>query len=56
MTSIVSVVALLLVLVVVSRGLPGRQWPVIIAATLAVVLAVVALEASGWWPASWRVR
>lgn len=56
MNTVVSVVFLLLALVVVSRRLPGRQWPVVLAATLAVVLAVVALEAAGWWPAGWRVR
>lgn len=43
-------------LVLVSRGLPRRRWPAVIAATLAVVLVVVLAERSGWWPAAWRVR
>lgn len=56
MTWIVSVVALLAVLFLVGRGLPLSRWPAIIAATLAVILLVVLVERSGYWPASWRVR
>jgi hypothetical protein len=50
----VAVVALLAVLFLVGRGTPLRSWPLILAATLAVVVAVVLLERSGYWPASWR--
>lgn len=53
---VASVVALLAVLFLVSRGLPGRQWPAIIALTLAVIVAVVLLERSGLWPQAWRTR
>lgn len=53
---IVSLVAILLVLFLVGRGLPGRRWPLIIAATLAVVLAIVLAERSGMWPRDWTVR
>lgn len=53
---VVGMVALVAVLFLVGRGLPGRQWPVVIAVTLAVVLAVVLAEQSGLWPANWRVR
>ena len=56
MDKIVGIVATLAVLFLVARGLPGRRWPVVIAATLAVVLAVVAAEQYGMWPAGWRVR
>lgn len=56
MDMILGIVAMAAVLFLVSRGLPGRQWPVVIAGTLAVVLLVVLAEQSGLWPASWRVR
>lgn len=56
MDKIVAVVALLAVLILVARGLPGRMWPVIIAGTLAVILLVVLAEQGGWWPRDWRVR
>ena len=56
MTWVVSVVALLAVLFLVSRGLPATRWPVVIAATLATIVLVVAAERGGYWPASWRVR
>ena len=56
MDKIVAVVAMLGALFIVSRGLPGRSWPMIIAATLAVILLVVLAERSGWWPSSWRTR
>jgi len=49
-------IALLAVLFLVSRGLPGRMWPVIIAATLAVIVAIVGLERSGLWPQNWHTR
>jgi hypothetical protein len=47
-------VALLAVLFLVSRRLPGQNWPVIIAVTLAFIVAVLLLERSGLWPQSWR--
>lgn len=56
MDKIAAVVALLAVLFLVSRGLPGRRWPVILAATLAVVICVVLAERQGLWPAGWKVR
>ena len=56
MTWVVSLVALLAVLFLVGRGMPLTRWPVIIAATLAVVLLIVALEQNGLWPRSWQVR
>ncbi|HEX8101811.1 MAG: hypothetical protein QOC71_1882 [Thermoplasmata archaeon] len=54
MEYVVGVVALLAVLFLVGRGTPLHSWPLIIAATLAVVVAVVLLERGGYWPASWR--
>lgn len=56
MDKVVGIVALLAVLFLATRGLPGRLWPVILAGTLAVILVVVLAEQSGWWPASWKVR
>lgn len=56
MTWIASVAALLAVLFLVSRGLPASRWPLVIAATLAIVVLVVAAERTGYWPASWRTR
>lgn len=56
MDKIVAVVATLAVLVLVGRGLPARRWPVVIAATLAVILLVVLAERFGSWPRDWRVR
>lgn len=56
MDKVAGIVALVAVLFLVARGLPGRQWPVILAATLAVIICVVLAEQNGWWPASWKVR
>jgi len=53
---VVSIVAMLGSLFLVSRGMPGRSWPVVIAATLAVVFLVVFLEQNGYWPASFTLR
>ena len=53
---IVSLVAILAILFLVGRGLPGRRWPLIIAATLALVLIVVLAERNGFWPSGWSVR
>ena len=47
MEYVVGVVALLAVLFLVGRGTPLHSWPLIIAATLAVVVAVVLLERGG---------
>lgn len=52
----ISVVALVAVLVLVGRGLPRGRWPLLIAATLAFVVAIVLVEQGGYWPASWKVR
>jgi hypothetical protein len=51
----VAIVALVAVLLV-SRGLPRTRWPLVIAATLAVILAVVLAERGGLWPSGWRLR
>lgn len=56
MDKVALVVSLLLCLFLVSRGMPVRSWPVVIAATLAVVLLVVLAEQNGYWPSSFRVR
>lgn len=56
MDKVVIIVSMLACLFLVSRGMPGRNWPVVIAATLAVVLIVVLIEQNGYWPASWKVR
>ncbi len=47
-------VALLAFPFLVGRCLPGQNWPVIIAVTLAFIVAVLWLERSGLWPQSWR--
>jgi len=49
-------IALLAVLFLVSRGVPGQNWLVIIAVMLAVTVAVLWLERSGLWPQNWRAR
>ena len=56
MTWVVALISLLTVLFLVGRGMPLSRWPVIIAATLAVILLVVAAEQNGYWPQSWKVR
>ena len=56
MDKVVAVVAMLAVLFLVARGLPGRMWPVVLAGTLAVILLVVLAEQGGYWPKSWQVR
>lgn len=53
---IVSLVAILAILFLVGRGLPARRWPLVIVATLAVVLIVVLAERNGFWPRGWSVR
>jgi hypothetical protein len=56
MSWLLPLVAMLAVLVLVGRGMPLSRWPVILAATLAVILIVVAAEQNGYWPRSWQVR
>ncbi|MBV9078624.1 MAG: hypothetical protein JO048_14220 [Methylobacteriaceae bacterium] len=56
MDYVLPAVALIAVLFLVGRGLPGRRWPAVIAATLAIVVLVVLVERAGLWPAAWRVR
>jgi hypothetical protein len=56
MSWLLPLVAMLAVLFLVGRGMPLSRWPVIIAATLAVILLVVAAEQNGYWPRSWQVR
>jgi hypothetical protein len=53
---VVLVTSLLACLFLVSRGMPVRSWPVVIAATLALVLLVVLAEQNGYWPSSWKLR
>lgn len=54
MEMVVGIVALLAVLFLVGRGTPLTAWPLIVAATLAVVVAIVLLDRYGYWPATWR--
>ncbi len=56
MSWLLPLVAMLAVLFLVGRGMPLSRWPVIIAATLAVILLVVAAEQNGYWPRSWQAR
>ncbi|TDR88970.1 hypothetical protein [Enterovirga rhinocerotis] len=56
MDKVVIVVSMLAVLFLVGRAMPGRRWPVVIAATLAVVVLVVMAEQNGYWPTNWKVR
>ncbi len=48
--------AMLAVLFLVGRRLPARRWPIVLAATLAVIVLVVLAEQNGWWPRSWTTR
>lgn len=52
---ILPIVALLALLFLMGRGLPARRWPLVIAATLAVIVLVVLAERSGVWPRTWSV-
>lgn len=56
MDKVLIVVSMLACLFLVSRSMPGRNWPLVIAGTLAVVLLVVLAEQNGYWPASWKLR
>jgi hypothetical protein len=56
MEKVVGVVALMACLLLVGRAMPGRNWPVVLAATLGVVLLVVLAEQNGYWPQSWKTR
>lgn len=56
MEYVLPVVALLAVLFLVARGLPAARWPLVIAGTLVVIVAVVLIERAGLWPAGWKVR
>lgn len=53
---IVGVVSLLAILFLFSRGMPGSRWPIILLATLAVIVLVVAADRYGMWPEGWSVR
>jgi hypothetical protein len=53
---LVSIVAVLAVLFLVGRGVPGRRWPLLIAVTLAIVAGILVIEQNGLWPRSWMVR
>lgn len=52
----VSVISLLLMLVLIARGVPGRNLLVALAMALAVVVLVVGIERAGLWPASFHTR
>lgn len=56
MDKVVIIVSMLACLFLVARGMPGRNWPMVIAATLAVILLVVLAEQNGYWPQSWKQR
>lgn len=56
MEKVAIVVSMLACLFLVSRGMPVRSWPVVIAATLAVILLVVLAEQNGYWPTGWKVN
>ena len=56
MDKVLAVVGLVAVLVLVGRGTSARSWPIIIAATLAVVVAIVFIERAGYWPREWTTR
>ena len=56
MDVVVSVISLLLVLVLIARGVPGRNLLVVLAAALAVVVLVVGIERAGLWPESFHTR
>ncbi len=49
-------VALLALFFLMTRGVPSRQILLAVAATLALVLAVLLIERAGLWPANWRTR
>ena len=49
-------IALLAVLFLVGRRVPGQNWLVIMAITLAVIVAILWLERSGLWPQNRRTR
>lgn len=53
---IVSVVALLAVLFLVGRGMPGRPMLIAVAVALGVVVLILLVERAGLWPQGWRVR
>ena len=52
----VSVISLLLVLVLIARGVPGRRLLVVAGIALAVVVLVVGVERAGLWPDAWHTR
>ena len=51
-----AVVALLAVLFLVGRGMPGRSMLVAIVVALAAVVLILLVERAGFWPQGWRVR
>ena len=53
MDKLVAIVALAAVLFLVGRGMAPRSWPVVIAATLALVVAIILIEQAGYWPRAW---
>jgi hypothetical protein len=56
MDKVVGIAALLALLIFLGRGMPLRSWPLVIAATLALVVAIVLIERAGYWPRGWTTR
>lgn len=56
MEQIVALVAMAAILFLVARGTPGRNLLLVVAAVLALVVVIVALEQNGLWPAAWKTR
>ena len=51
----VPLIALVAVLFLVGRGMPGQMYLIAIAGALVLVVIVVWLERSDLWPSAWRV-
>jgi hypothetical protein len=51
-----ALVALLAVLFLVGRGMPGRSVLAAIVVALAAVVLILAVERAGLWPQGWRVQ
>jgi hypothetical protein len=53
---LIALAAALALLFLMGRRLPGRLWPVVLAATLGLVVLVVLAEQNGLWPRGWTTR
>jgi hypothetical protein len=56
MDKIAGIVALVAILFLGGRGMPGRHRLVAIAGGLAFAILILAIEQAGWWPQGWRTR